>query len=653
MDDRLAKDRSQGIGDVEPPREIEVDVGNGIKGTLAIPHSVDDEDFLQKNYAPPTTKVALIIHGQGGHRDYCYQKLVAHRLAAELGMYTLRIDFRGCGSLDDHPDTEEGRVLERDVEDIQTCVEYLLDGKRNAANINFDVLSIIGHSRGCVAMFLWALEQEELSHSPERARAVIVPNLINCSLRFRSETVRDRFTFLKEDFKYIEQVALRHGKMQNVRVTRDEIISLATPDMSKVRKLSPKWSVLSVYGLEDHIIPREDCSYFANTLNRGPYTHHLELIDGADHNFYGRAIEADDDLDEVNPLRLPLNKRKLINYNYLVSAIITKYLRYDQELIRFAAYTKYIGSIPRVKTVDGIANFRDIGGWSIAKPTFQLDSNPATSYYVRAGFIYRCANTAEVTDVGVQALKDLNITTVYDLRSDQECSKDGVSSKFADLDIDRRHAPVFKNEDYSPELIALRLSNLITSWHTYVKIYDQMLESGFELFRTMFEHIRDYPDRPFVFHCTAGKDRTGVFAMLALRLTGLDRHTIAKEYELTTFGLLPDHEKIKHRYVTLIAKIKEKGGSEQLEQFILRGRKNWSVEDDGFLNLISSRNEAMLDTIALLDAKYGGILEYMRKYLKFSDGDIRKIYGNLVSSDGGKTNEDYIHVSHVGTESKF
>lgn len=653
MDDSLAKDRSQGIGDVEPPREIDVDVGNGIKGTIAVPHSVDDPDFLVKNYAPPTTKVALILHGQGGHRDYCYQKLVAHRLAAELGMYSLRIDFRGCGSLGDHPDPKEGRVLERDVEDIQTCAEYLLDGLRNALKINFVLLSVIAHSRGCVAMFLWALEQEKLSHTPERAKAIIVPNLVNCSLRFRSETVRDRFTFLEENFEHIEQTALRHGKMQSVKVTRAELVSLATPDMSQVRKLSPVWSVLSVYGLEDHIIPREDCSYFANVLNRGPYTHHLELIDGADHNFYGRATQDDDDQDDVNPLGLPLNKKKLINYNYLVSAIITKYLRYDQELIRFAAYTKYIGAIPRVKSVEGISNFRDIGGWRINTPTFKLDLNPDTSYFVRAGFIYRCANTIEVTDAGAEALKKLNISTVYDLRSNQECAKDGVSSQFEKLSIGRKHAPVFRDEDYSPELIALRLSNLITSWHTYVKIYDHMLEFGSESFRTMFEHIRDHPDQPFVFHCTAGKDRTGVFAMLALRLTGLDRHTIAKEYELTTFGLLPDHEKIKHRYVSLIAKIREKGGAEHLEQLIARGRKNWSVEDDGFANLISSRNEAMLDTIALLDTKYGGILTYMSKNLGFSDDDIKKIFANLVSSDTGKTEEDYLHVSHVGTVSKF
>lgn len=633
MDDQVAQDRSQGIGDIEPPHEIEVDVGNGIKGTLAIPHSVDIEDYLVHGYAPPTRKVALILHGQGGHRDYCYQKLVAHRLAAELGYYSLRIDFRSCGDLDELPDPQEGRIIARDVEDIQTSAEYLLDGSRNAANIDFLLLAIISHSRGSVAMFMWALQQEELLQSGKGQKAILVPNLVNCSLRFSSETIHERYTFLRDDFDFIKVQALRYGKIQDTKVTKDELLSLAEQDLTKIRTLPSHWCVLSVYGLEDHIIPREDCSHFANTLNRGPYTHHLELIEGADHNFYGDKVENEGDQEDLNPRGYPLTNKKRINYNYLVSAIVTKYLRHDQQLVRFAAQTKYIGAIPRTKKVDGIANFRDIGGWQITTPTFYVDSNPETRYYVRHGFIYRCANTADLSKVGAETLKQLNIRAVYDLRSVQERHKDGVSPVLEETAIDTVHAPVFRNEDYSPQLIALRLSNLITSWHTYVHIYDHMLEYGTDLFRTMFEHIRDHPDRPFVFHCTAGKDRTGVFAMLALRLTGLDRHTIAGEYALTTYGLLPDHAKIKENYVTEVRKLKGKEGATALVEAIARGRKNWSIEDDGFDNLISSRYEAILDTMAHLDAKFGGIVEYMRIKLKFSDHDIKKIYNNLVCTN--------------------
>lgn len=633
MEYEIADDKTIGIGDVEAPKELEVSFGKGLVGTLAFPHAETDPDYLQKGFAPSTAKIALILHGQGGHRDYCYQKMVAHKLAAELGMYSLRIDFRGCGSLAENADPQVGRLLLQDVEDIDAAVDFIRDGKKHQVGVNFLLLSIIAHSRGGVAMFLWACKQQELLKSSKTAAsAVVVPNLINCSLRYRSYTVRERYGFIDEEgFESITQKALRYGKYVDTAIPKEELLGLATADLSPIENLSPEWSVLSIYGTQDDIISKEDCAYFANALNRGRYTHHLELIVDADHNFYGvEEVEDEEDQKRLNRYGLPVTKNKYVNFNYLVSATVVKYLRYDQELLRFNAWAAKIGSVPRVKSIDGIANCRDVGGWKIDVPTFQVSKNETAKYYVRPGYIFRCANTAGLTIAGAKTLKDLKIDTVYDLRSIEECNKDGFpDAAFESADITRIHSPVFKHEDYSPEQIALRFSNLITSWHTYVHVYDQMLSNGQELFRRMFEHVRDYPDRPFMFHCTAGKDRTGVFAMLLLRLVGVDRQTIIKEYELTTIGLKPDHEKIRQKYISGLEKMKAKGVG-ALEEMIVQGRKNWTFEKDGFDNLISSRSEAMLATLELLDSSYGGILNYMRKYLNFTDSEIQQIFRNLV-----------------------
>ena len=87
--------------------------------------------------------------------------------------------------------------------------------------------------------------------------------------------------------------------------------------------LSRDWSVLSVYGTEDEIIPKYDSANFANALNRGPHSHTLKLIPDADHNFYGhKEIKADDELHELNPYNLPLKNGKRVNYNYLVTDYI-------------------------------------------------------------------------------------------------------------------------------------------------------------------------------------------------------------------------------------------------------------------------------------------------------------------------------------------
>lgn len=143
---------------VKVPREIEVEFGKKIKGTIAIPHSLDGESLYNEGYAPPTNKIALILHGQGGHRDYCYQKYLAHKLASELGQYSLRIDFRGCGWSGDNADDTIGRVLSQDIEDIQAAAEFVIDKTKNPLGISFSLSSVISHSRGAVAMFLWAVE---------------------------------------------------------------------------------------------------------------------------------------------------------------------------------------------------------------------------------------------------------------------------------------------------------------------------------------------------------------------------------------------------------------------------------------------------------------------------------------------------------------
>lgn len=632
MEYEVAEDRSTGIGDVPPPKEVEVTFGKGVVGTLAFPHAESDPDFLQKGFAPSTAKIVLILHGLGGHRNYCYQKMVAHKLAAELGMYSLRIDFRGSGSLAENADPKVGRLLQQDLEDIDAAVDFIQDGKKHQAGVNFLLLSIIGHSRGGVAMFLWACKQQELlSSSKTAASAVVVPNLINCSLRFRSYTLRERYEFIdSEDFEYVTLTALRYGKYVDTKIPKGEILNLTLADLSPIEDLAPEWSVLSIYGTRDDIISKEDCAYYANALNRGRYTHHLELIDDADHNFFGvHPIEDEEDNQRYNRYGLPV-KNKLVNYNYLVSAMVVKYLRSDQELLRFNARAAKIGSVPRMKSVEGISNCRDVGGWKIDVPTFQVSQNEKEKYYVRSGYLFRCANTAGLTNTGAKTLKSLKIDTVFDLRSEEECKKDGSPEEaFETVNITRIHAPVFRHEDYSPEQIALRFSNLITSWHTYVHVYDQMLSNGQELFRRMFEHVKDYPDRPFMFHCTAGKDRTGVFAMLVLRLVGVDRQTIIKEYELTALGLKPDHEKIRQKYIAGLEKMKAKG-VDSLKDLIVQGRTNWSFEKDGFENLISSRSEAMLATLELLDTKYGGILNYMEQNLNFSEAEIKQIFKNLV-----------------------
>ncbi len=59
------------------------------------------------------------------------------------------------------------------------------------------------------------------------------------------------------------------------------------------------------------------------------------------------------------------------------------------------------------------------------------------------------------------------------------------------------------------------------------------LESGREAFVAAIEMATEPQSYPLVFHCTAGKDRTGVLAALILDALGVRREVIVEDYMLT------------------------------------------------------------------------------------------------------------------------
>ena len=88
--------------------------------------------------------------------------------------------------------------------------------------------------------------------------------------------------------------------------------------------------------------------------------------------------------------------------------------------------------------IDGIYNFRDIGGYAI---------DGAPEYSVRRGFIFRCANTGNITPSGMQQLRDLGITTIFDLRSSSEIERTQDFAPITEVPGVRRvHVSLFDGE---------------------------------------------------------------------------------------------------------------------------------------------------------------------------------------------------------------
>ncbi len=70
--------------------------------------------------------------------------------------------------------------------------------------------------------------------------------------------------------------------------------------------------------------------------------------------------------------------------------------------------------------------------------------------------------------------------------------------------------------------------------------YLSMLDRGQPAVARVFSHLAARPAGATVFHCTAGKDRTGMVAALLLTALGVDEDTIAADYALTAQHLVFD-----------------------------------------------------------------------------------------------------------------
>jgi protein-tyrosine phosphatase len=171
----------------------------------------------------------------------------------------------------------------------------------------------------------------------------------------------------------------------------------------------------------------------------------------------------------------------------------------------------------RALVVDGLLNVRDLGG--LTTPDGRR---------VRRGRIVRSDNLRGLTDEGAVALvRDLAPRLVVDLRTEQECAREGrglaevAHVRYANLPLQPKAA-------LTPEQMAAGLAtNLFDDYVLQIRDNGATLLAALEL-------LSDGEALPAVVHCTAGKDRTGVLVALLLDLLGVAREQIVADYAATT-----------------------------------------------------------------------------------------------------------------------
>ena len=199
----------------------------------------------------------------------------------------------------------------------------------------------------------------------------------------------------------------------------------------------------------------------------------------------------------------------------------------------------------------------------------------------------RSDNVASLTPEGRQAMVDYGVTTVIDLRSESEV-KGSPGPPFSEFQSTSPRSP-HGNESGTPKFRHLPLIDdatapILNQAPGMPERYVLMLERRQRGMGAIFDAIAT-ADGPIVFHCFAGKDRTGLVAAMMLSIAGVEPEAIGADYAETDLQLAD-------RYEEWLANASP--GRLQSMRDELRCPPEW-----------------MLSTLAHVEQKWGGVEEYL------------------------------------------
>lgn len=161
----------------------------------------------------------------------------------------------------------------------------------------------------------------------------------------------------------------------------------------------------------------------------------------------------------------------------------------------------------RAKVLPGAHNVRDLGG------LIGLNGRP-----IRPGLVYRGDYPAFADHETADAIQALALQTVVDLRRGTEAAAECVS--WDDHGVAYHRCPVVGGSE--------------SSWHAR---YQSYLDTRPETVVSAVRHVLDPGAHPVLFHCAAGKDRTGVVAALVLSALGVEDEDIVEDYLLSAVAV--------------------------------------------------------------------------------------------------------------------
>jgi protein-tyrosine phosphatase len=246
------------------------------------------------------------------------------------------------------------------------------------------------------------------------------------------------------------------------------------------------------------------------------------------------------------------------------------------------------------------ANFRDAGGY-----------RTTDGRWVRMGLVYRSNGIEHLSDEELAQIERLHIKLVCDLRTAEEIRRgpdrvpEGVPEISADVladDSDLMHSMIVAGG--AAQGATTQATPAPSREALEERIYRDFvrLPSARKAYRALFERLANPTQLPTVFHCTAGKDRTGWAQAVFLTILGVPRATIVEDYVLT---------------------------NEYLQGAALRSvHQSFSAAAPSKVVANPAALDAAFDEVT---RQYGSFERYLREGLQLSDGTLDALRKNFLT----------------------
>ena len=250
--------------------------------------------------------------------------------------------------------------------------------------------------------------------------------------------------------------------------------------------------------------------------------------------------------------------------------------------------------MPVLTTFENIANIRDLGGMPAA-----------SGRAIKSGHLIRSGKLYALTENDAAQLRSL-VDTVIDLRSteEQKLQPDPVVDGIAHITIsivEDLKSGITREKESDREIMMHFLKNPAGAKEYMKSMYrDFVKDEVLFRYREFFRVLADDHERAVLWHCTAGKDRAGIAAVLTEEILGVPREAILADYLKTNESMKKDILGMK----ALIGKL----FSEEL-----------LTADETLQYLLGAETEYLEAFYAAAEEKYGSIEGLIRDGLGIGD----------------------------------